>query len=92
VMPLMLAPVALHGLGLLYDFSWVRLVAALLSGVVWIHTFFYAVPLHNKISSQTDVMQAAQELVRLNVYRTGLWTAVFLLSWLRSAKTTSLLY
>lgn len=92
VMPLMLGQLLLHGLGLLHDFSWVRLFAAILIGLSWVNTFFFAVPLHNKISNNTDVLEAAAQLVSVNWYRTVLWTIVFLLGMLKSPKNPGLFY
>ena len=92
VMPLMLGQVVLHGLGLLNDFSWLRLVAAVLIALAWVNTFFYAVPLHNKISANVDVLNAADQLVKINWYRTALWTLIFLISLLTSPKTPGLFY
>lgn len=82
VMPLMLAQVLLHGYDLIEQFHWMRLLATILIIVVWINTFFYAVPLHHKISAQQDMLEAAQGLVKVNWYRTILWTLVFLLNFL----------
>ncbi|MEM9895807.1 MAG: hypothetical protein AAF789_05515 [Bacteroidota bacterium] len=80
VMPLMLTQVALHGYFLLTDYHLLRLIAATLIGLVWINTFFFAVPLHNQIGASINVQEAAQSLVKVNWYRTILWTLVFLLS------------
>jgi len=79
VMPLMVAQVAIHGWHLLGQFSWIGLVAAVLIGLAWVNTFFFAVPLHNQISAQQDVMEAAKKLISINRYRTLLWSVVFLL-------------
>lgn len=80
VMPLMLSQVGLHGLGLMNDFNWLKLICAVLIGLTWVNTFFFAVPLHNQIAANQNVLEAAHGLVRVNWYRTGLWSLVFLLS------------
>ena len=80
VMPLMLTQAIIHGWQLFNDFSWIGVITAVLIGLAWGNTFFFAVPLHNKISAQQDVLEAAQSLVSINWYRTVLWSAVFLLS------------
>ena len=79
VMPLMLGQLALHGFSLFQDFSWLRLSASCLIGLIWVNTFFYAVPLHNQIDAGKMVMESATSLVKVNWYRTVLWSAVFLL-------------
>ncbi|MEM9337446.1 MAG: hypothetical protein AAGA66_01875 [Bacteroidota bacterium] len=92
VMPLMLGQVLLHGWGLLNDFSMIRLFIALLIALAWVNTFFFAVPLHSKIAAGTDVMDSAASLVRVNWYRTFLWSAVFVLSLFKSLKSQDLFY
>jgi len=79
VIPLMLAQLLTHGIGLWQHFSVPRLLAAALIGSIWVNTFVYAVPLHNKISAGSDIASSAKQLVAVNWYRTVLWTVVFLL-------------
>ena len=45
VMPLMLAQVAIHGFALFQNFTWLGFFVAVLIGLVWVNTFFFAVPL-----------------------------------------------
>lgn len=80
VMPLMLAQVGLHGWILTSQMSVLNLLAAVLIVLVWVNTFFFAVPLHNQIGEGVDVLKAADKLVKVNGYRTALWTLIFLLS------------
>ena len=87
VMPLMLSQVALHGLGLVQDFAWIKVGAAVLIGLAWVNTFFYAVPLHNQIAAQQDVALASKGLVSVNWIRTVLWSLVFLLTVLEKARS-----
>lgn len=87
VMPLMLSQVALHGWGLVQDFTWIRLVAGVLIGLAWINTFFFAVPLHNQIAANQQVAEAARGLVSVNWPRTVLWSLVFLLSVLERVRS-----
>ena len=79
VMPLMLGQLAIHGFFIYEQFTWTRVIALILIGLVWINTFLFAVPLHNQIASGTLAMESASGLVRVNWYRTILWSAVFLL-------------
>ena len=87
VMPLMLSQVALHGLGLVQDFAWIKVGAAVLIGLAWVNTFFYAVPLHNQIAAQQDVALASKGLVSVNWIRTVLWSLVFLLTVLEKVRS-----
>ena len=83
VMPLMLLQVGLHGWQLINDFSWIGLGAVVLIGLAWANTFFFAVPLHNQIAAERNVLEAAASLVRVNWFRTVVWSLVFLLGLLR---------
>lgn len=80
VMPLMVAQAGIHGWQLFNEFSLIGVSTFVLIVLIWVNTFFFAVPLHNEISAQQNVMEAAQGLVRINWYRTVLWSVVFLLS------------
>lgn len=86
VMPLMLAQVAFHAYDLFYDFSWLGLLGIVLIALAWSNTFFYAVPLHKNISEGNEILKSAHELVRINWYRTILWSGVFLVSLIQHIK------
>ena len=86
VMPLMLTQIGIHSWQLLDQFSWLGLIALFLIALAWVNTFFFAVPLHNQISTNQHVMEAAQSLVKVNWYRTLLWTLVFVLGLLEHLK------
>ncbi|WP_436516951.1 hypothetical protein [Ekhidna sp. To15] len=79
VMPLMIAQLGLHSYDLSVSFSWFRTLTYLLVLLTWVNTFFYAVPLHNRISVGSDVSNSAKKLVVINRYRTALWSLVFLI-------------
>lgn len=79
VIPLMLAQLFTHGFELWQHISLHGLLAAALIMLIWLNTFFYAVPLHHKISAGTDITFSTKRLVAVNWYRTALWTMVFLL-------------
>ncbi len=74
VMPLMLVELGL-ALYLAYrsggTFTW--LFALVLVLLIWAHTFFLAVPLHNRLGLGFDGA-VAEQLVRVNWWRTALWT------------------
>ncbi len=84
VMPLMLLQVGIHGWYLFNNFSWTGLVAAIMIALIWVNTFFFAVPLHNQIASERNVLEAAASLVKVNWFRTVLWTFVFLLGLIKT--------
>ena len=46
---------------------------------VWVHTFLVAVPLHNLLATQGNQAQLTNRLVRINWYRTSVWTLIWLL-------------
>ncbi len=77
VMPLMIGQLVLHSYDLAVTFTWYRTIAFVLILLAWINTFFYAVPLHNRISVGSDVCRSAKNLVVINWYRTALWSLVF---------------
>ena len=80
VMPLMLGQVVSHGFFLYADFDILKLIAAIIIALALVITFFYAVPLHNKISFGQKIIESARGLVKINWIRTCLWSGVFLLS------------
>lgn len=80
VMPLMLGQLVAHSYDLSQVFTWWRAVAFILILLAWVNTFFFAVPLHNKIGANQEVIASAKRLVAVNWYRSGLWSVVSLLS------------
>lgn len=84
--PLMLLQVLLHGFEFLREMNALRAVTLLLILVVWLHTFLVAVPLHNELTQGVDPLAAAEKLVRVNWFRTAVWTVIFLLSLLYKPK------
>lgn len=80
VAPLMIAQVLLHGWELVSNPGILSYINAFLIALIWINTFLFAVPLHNQISSGTQVIEAAHRLVSINWYRTVLWSIVFVIT------------
>ena len=80
VMPLMLAQVAIHGYYVFTDFDEIKLAGTIMIGLIWVNTFFFAVPMHNKIGFGQDIIESAHALARINWYRSILWSCVFLTS------------
>ncbi len=84
--PLMLAQAALHTYAFIRHRHWTNTLSACLLLLIWIHTFAFAVPLHNELATSTTPLQTATELVATNWYRTILWTLVFVVSVLSPTK------
>ncbi len=83
VLPLMLIQAVLYAYRFVFNFEWLDLFILVLLVAVWINTFFYAIPLHGKITEGKEVLRSARHLVRVNWYRTFLWTIIFLFNlWL----------
>ena len=82
VLPVMLSQLALYGLLLLTVPSGGELVNSLLVAGTWLITFFRAVPLHAALDepSLADHQPASRQLIRVNWWRTGLWSATWLIT------------
>jgi len=80
VLPLMLLQLTISGYELIYNFNYPHLAHFLLVIAIWASTFFQAVPVHQNISNQKEVISNVLQLVQVNKLRTFLWTIVFALS------------
>ena len=88
VIPLMLTQVALVSTQLIKGPHWAIALAALLVGLVWVSTFFQAVPIHNLLQGSSQLTQAelqhhASRLISVNWVRTILWSCIFALGLIR---------
>ncbi len=79
VIPLMSGQLILSGLQLWALPSIGSSIAMVAILGAWAITFIFFVPLHNTISANRYTDDTLVRLVRLNWWRTGLWTFVFLL-------------
>lgn len=89
VIPLMLGQFGIVGAQLLQAPGWAIWLAAILVGIIWISTFFQAVPVHNALQAARELSgdthyQLTSRLVSVNWVRTILWTVVFGLGLVRS--------
>ncbi|MEM7037296.1 MAG: hypothetical protein AAF570_09975 [Bacteroidota bacterium] len=75
VIPLMFGQVGIYGWLLVTDFNALVLAGAALVVAVWIATFVWIVPVHERLDKGLDVVQV-QKLVRLNWIRTVCWSLV----------------
>jgi len=90
VMPLMLAQVLLHVLGIYQNFTIWKTISILIIILMWVNTFLYAVPLHNKIAQNEAVIESAKALVKVNWFRTIGWSLVFVIGLYELIKTHKL--
>ncbi len=77
VMPLMMGQLFLHSYQLMQDITLLQIIAYLCIVLAWINTFFFAVPLHKKISTGVEIEKTAQKLIPVNAWRTACWTITF---------------
>ena len=79
VAPLMLFQLAI----IIYQLSvfthWYVILSLGLALLVWLVTFRFAVPIHNKLNEEGNKYTLVQNLVRINWIRTGAWTLIWLL-------------
>jgi len=75
----MITQVLFHALDSYQNFSTLKLISLAIIIFMWINTFFYAVPLHNKIAASEAVIKSAEALVKVNWFRTIGWSLVFLI-------------
>ncbi|EON74962.1 hypothetical protein ADIS_4656 [Lunatimonas lonarensis] len=54
----------------------------LLAGI-WINTFFIAIPIHESIDREESLKGYLHKLLRVNLWRSWMWTALFLISLVR---------
>lgn len=80
VAPLMIAQVALHAYTLIFSFSYLQVIQTILIASVWLITFLYFVPLHQKIESKQFTTQNLKNLINYNWLRTIIWLFIVLLS------------
>ncbi len=80
VMPVMLGQLALYAWLLLTGPTWDVLLNSVLIFFTWAITFFRAVPLHGALDVDEDHLPLSARLLVVNWWRTGLWTAVWIVS------------
>ena len=77
VVPLMLGQAAIVLAQLILFPSWPVVSATIMLFLVWLNTFFQAVPAHNRLASGQELAQTIERLIRVNWIRTLLWTLIF---------------
>ena len=80
VIPLMLGQLFIVVYQVWNEVSPVKLVTLVLVLVVWLITFLFFIPAHNKIASGNFDQRSLKKMVRVNWWRTVLWSLVFLIN------------
>lgn len=83
VVPLMLGQAAIVVFQLIFMPSWPIVCAAALLVLVWLNTFFQAVPAHDRLGAGKELAFTIERLIRVNWIRTVLWTLIFCFGLLR---------
>ena len=77
--PLLFIQTGLIGIQILFD-PLGYLADGVLVSILWVNTFFYAVPIHAAIDRGESIDGNIQKLLRVNRWRSWIWTGLFLLS------------
>lgn len=84
VIPLMLGQLITAIFQLIHDRNCFSIASMMLITLVWIATFTQFVPLHDAITSGKTTKPLLEELVFKNWIRTGLWTIIFSLTFIKA--------
>lgn len=80
VFPLMLSQLVLYAISSYLNPTSLSIGLFLLVISTWIHTLFSAVPLHNAIERSPNSLTQRKKLVRVNWFRTIVWTLILIIS------------
>lgn len=80
VAPLSFAQIGIISYQLFFIPSFYSFSSAILCLICWILTFYQAVPLHNKIESDSNSNIYVQKLIAVRWKRTLVWTLIFILT------------
>jgi len=78
--PLMISQVLVHGFALIENQGAIEFVFAGLVGLTWVITGLRAVPMHAKLSRDGQDDTVISSLLRANLQRSLVWTAIMALS------------
>jgi hypothetical protein len=87
VIPLMLLQLASTFYLTYMQFNYFLLAQCALIILLWLSTFFQAVPLHNQIDSGIEIKKAAENLIRINWNRTIMWSLIVILNFIQRFTT-----
>jgi len=88
VAPLMIGQIGFTVYEISNYFSWTSTMKAMLVLFVWVFTFAYFAPTHQKISKGDFSKETLNQLIKRNWYRTIAWTLVFALIFLNLQRIT----
>jgi hypothetical protein len=91
VLPLMLLQIGISFLLMVHNFEVFNIIHFTLLLIIWLSTFLQAVPLHGKIAKQELLDVTIPKLVKVNLLRTLLWTATFVISFMLLLENINLL-
>lgn len=80
VFPLMLTELLVYIFLVYQSPSVTSIISLVLVLSTWLITIFMAVPLHHKIDTQVNSMEARKQLVQINWLRTLVWTLILIIS------------
>ena len=80
VIPLMLGQLFIVVYQVWSEASAILLVTLTIVLLIWLITFLFFVPAHNKIGKGDFDQHRLRKMVRINWWRTALWSLIFLLS------------
>jgi len=87
VIPLMFGQLFISGYLVFNKTHFLNITVMILVILVWIITFAMAVPAHNKIANGIEPYKQIMDLIKINWYRTIIWTLIFLLGVMIKYKT-----
>lgn len=79
VIPMMIIQLAFHSYmviinpNVIYGLNFGTVIA------IWAVTFFFAIPLHGNLAQNMHVTASIEKLIRINWYRTILWSQIFII-------------
>lgn len=79
VIPLMFGQLFISGYLVFSKTSFLNIAIIVLVVLVWVITFLMAVPAHSKIATNIEPYKQIADLIRINWYRTAVWTVIFIL-------------
>lgn len=80
VAPLMFLQAGLVGFQIITRGNWSNWISLVLVSAVWLLTFLTAVPIHNKLGQKEGHFDRIGKLVKVNWYRTLIWSLLWVIS------------
>jgi len=79
VIPMMIVQVSYHAYLLIINPNIIYVINFGSIIAIWAVTFFYAIPLHGNIAQGKYIRASLEKLIKINWYRTALWTQIFII-------------